>query len=286
MLIDPGHPAEMPELGDSRNLTYKNYRQSEFSHRSFAYRSLVKEGWQVLRSGAFPNKKHDPVTVFYSFRAVVFSLSWEESMKKILGFLLIGTVLSSSIAFAEDRAVNISISSKGVPADASAIQKVRKITAQALAQGTVDTFYVYNPRVDGPHFIEGGLFACAEAGFNSTPQKFQAFIEQLRSVHPKRLIVYKVEQAASCKAIEPTEPQRCGGFAGRKCSEEQQYCDFGSTGQCGVADGQGVCKTKPEFCPEIFKPVCGCDGKTYGNACEAARAGASVKHEGKCGDDQ
>jgi hypothetical protein len=140
--------------------------------------------------------------------------------------------------------------------------------------------------VNGPFFVEGGLSACAEAGFNSKPQKFKAFIEQLRSVHPKRSTVYNVEQTESCKAIEPSEPVACGGFAGRKCPEEQQYCDFGSTGQCRVADGQGVCKTKPEICPEVDKPVCGCDGQTYGNTCKAARAGASVEYEGKCGDNQ
>jgi hypothetical protein len=218
------------------------------------------------------------------------SLVWEKSMRKIVGFLVIGIILFIPSAFAEDRAVNISVSSKGVPTDASAVQKVRKITAQALAQGIVDTFYVYNPRVDGPHFVEGGLSACAEAGFNSTPEKFKAFIEQLRSVHPKHLTVYKVQQAASCKAIEPEpaepKPVVCGGFAGRKCPEEQQYCDFGSNSQCGGFDEQGVCKSKPELCPEIVKPVCGCDGQTYGNACKAARAGVSVAHEGECGNNQ
>jgi hypothetical protein len=207
-------------------------------------------------------------------------------MKKILGFLLIGSVLSSPPAFAENRAVNISISSKGIATDPSVVQKVRKITAQALAQGTVDTFYVYNPRVNGPHFIEGGLSACAEAGFNSTPQKFSAFIERLRSVHPKPATTYKVEQAASCKAIEPAEPKSCGGIAAIKCPEKQQYCDFGSTSQCGAFDKPGRCETKPELCPEFEKPVCGCDGQTYGNSCKAARAGVSVGYEGECRNNQ
>jgi hypothetical protein len=73
----------------------------------------------------------------------------------------------------------------------------------------------------------------------------------------------------------------CGGITGQGCADGE-YCSFPPEAECGAADQTGFCSTQPEFCTLEFNPVCGCDGVTYGNACEAAAAGVSVVSEGEC----
>jgi hypothetical protein len=73
----------------------------------------------------------------------------------------------------------------------------------------------------------------------------------------------------------------CGGFAGIQCSGDQ-YCNFDPSTKCGSGDQGGICADKPQICPDIEQPVCGCDDKTYPNSCYAARAGVSILHDGEC----
>ena len=87
-----------------------------------------------------------------------------------------------------------------------------------------------------------------------------------------------IDHTGECAAKGDT----CGGFAAFTCDGADEFCDYPAAAACGAADGSGTCKTKPQICPAISDPVCGCDGKPYGSPCNANAAGVSVLNKGAC----
>jgi hypothetical protein len=80
---------------------------------------------------------------------------------------------------------------------------------------------------------------------------------------------------------EGTGDTVCGGLVHRSCAATE-YCDYGNN-SCGAGDQTGICKPRPQACPEIAgPPTCACDGKTYGNECLVYTHGLDLNPRGSC----
>jgi hypothetical protein len=73
----------------------------------------------------------------------------------------------------------------------------------------------------------------------------------------------------------------CGGIAGFRCAAGL-FCDFPPEAHCGAADQSGTCQPMPGACTREYKPVCGCDDRSYPTACVAHAAGIAVARDGEC----
>ena len=217
----------------------------------------------------------DPGKIVKMKLTVFFFLSGSSLLSFVPGVL---QATSFSQSGTENRAIKIIVGSTSGRVDNTTLQQVRDAVGNAIASDTIDQFNVYER--NRPASTQYGLSACAEASVNSTTGEFYNFVRQLRSIRPTAGTFLNVELTEDCEEIAPVEPLACGGVLGTPCPDGH-YCHI-TPGQCKANDVQGTCKIIPNTCIDEHRPVCGCDGETYRNACEAARAGVSLDHEGKC----
>jgi len=88
-----------------------------------------------------------------------------------------------------------------------------------------------------------------------------------------------IAYVGTCKG-PPPPTEACGGSAGYVCPSNQ-YCFFVDYA-CPAPGTTGKCVPKPTGCDLSYAPVCGCDGKTYGNYCAMQMAGQTLARTGTC----
>lgn len=91
-----------------------------------------------------------------------------------------------------------------------------------------------------------------------------------------------IAKRGPCEANEEQTASRCDGPYRQDACGQGEYCDYPAGDFCGLEMRPARCTMSPKSCLSESKPVCGCDQRTYANACEARRAGVDVLFSRAC----
>ena len=93
-------------------------------------------------------------------------------------------------------------------------------------------------------------------------------IVKVSNVFPHTFPIFRPRASFLSVVFEHGPKGQTGSCTDNASCAGNEYC----AKEFGNCDGTGFCTRRPEVCAMYVDPVCGCDGKTYGNGCEAASA--------------
>jgi hypothetical protein len=106
-----------------------------------------------------------------------------------------------------------------------------------------------------------------------------SYCSRVSDCNEQRLIVPACVGRMTCSRENRCE-HRC--FEGDITCTSNRDCAAGTFCAASTCGGPGTCSPRPDACITLYQPVCGCDGRTYSNACSAASAGVRVASDGEC----
>ena len=99
-------------------------------------------------------------------------------------------------------------------------------------------------------------------------------------------ILFTLNIAANCRCPKNLKPvcadgQTFGNACMARCEGNFKFAK-GACSEVSKKLKKKEVKAKSCVCPMHWMPVCGVDGKTYGNSCSASCEGVSIKKQGSC----